>query len=283
MKAGGFSSRIRDGAFALAAFLLLVFAGPPCSAAGKAIRVVGSTTMGPMVREMVVAYQAAHPDLHFSLTGSGSASGAAALASGAADVALLSRGMSRQETVSCVRNGIAPQRFVLALDGLAPIVHPDNPVADLSLRQLRAIYSGGLVNWRGLGGPDLAVEPLARSADSGTRDIWLDVVMARTPEMGAVERVDSNAAMVRAVRARPGAIGYVGMGFVDETVRAVRLEGAEATPASVLEDSYPAARTLNVYIGKESAPEVRAFAEFVLGNACRPIIERAGFIPAPHP
>ena len=246
---------------------------------GRDIRVVGSTTMGPMMREMIFAYQRSHPEVHFTLTGSGSANGAAALAAGTADVALLSRGMTRQEAVLCVRGGVAPQRLVLALDGLVPIVHPDNPVSDLSLEQVRAIYTGELGNWKTVGGPDLSVEPLGRSVGSGSSDIWHLVVMASTPEMDGLERVHSNADMVRAVRARPGAVGYVGMGFVDGTVRAVRLDNVEAACGSVLEDIYPASRSLNIYIGQAASPEVREFIEFVLGDAGRPIIEQAGFVP----
>lgn len=263
---------------AVAAFVLL--APLVGDASERVIRVVGSTTMGPMVREMIVAYRLCHPQIQFSLTGSGSKSGAQALASGAADVALLSRGMTREEAVACVRSGVAPLRIILALDALVPIVHPDNPVSGLGLGQVRAVYAREVRNWKALGGPDLAVEPLGRTPDSGTHDIWQFAVLAGSTEAAGIARVASSADMVRAVRARPGAIGYVPMGFVDESVRALRLDGVEATPASVVEDAYPASRTLNLYIARNASAEVRAFVEFALSEAARPLIEGAGFIPA---
>jgi len=269
------------GAAVLVAVAACVLLAPfPGDASERVIRVVGSTTMGPMVREMIVAYRQLHPDAVFSLTGSGSKSGAQALASGAAEVALLSRGMTREETVASVRSGVVPMRIILALDALVPIVHPDNPVSDLSLEQIRAIYTGEVRNWKELGGPDLAVEPFGRTQDSGTHDIWQFSVMAATPEMDGLERVESSTDMVRAARDRAGAIGYVPLGFVDETVRALRIDGSEATPGSVVEDSYPASRTLNVYISRNASPEVRAFVEFTLSESARPLIEGAGFIPA---
>ena len=265
----------------IAAALLLssLAVSPPARAGTKGIRIVGSTTMGPLMREMIFAYQRSHPEVHFALTGSGSGNGASALAAGTADIALLSRGMTRQETVLCVRGGVVPRRIILALDGLVPIVHPQNPVSNLSLGQVRAIYSGELRNWKSVGGPDLAVEPLGRSLRSGTHDVWGLAVMGSTPEMEGLERAHSNADMVQAVRSRPGAIGYVGMGFVDGSVRAVRLDNVEAAYGSVLEDSYPAARSLNIYIGKTASHEVRAFVDFALGDSGRSVIEGAGFIP----
>jgi len=250
-----------------------------CPAAERPLRLSGSTTMGPLMARMIVAYQERHPDRHFLLTGSGSAAGAMDLAMGRADVALLSREMIGRERGACARNGIEPERFIVALDGLVPIVHPANPLDGMTVEQLRSVYEGKLTNWRELGGPDLAVVPLERGDASGSRDIWFRTVLGSVEEMPGLRRLGTNDDMVRAVRAEPGALGYVAMGFVDGTVKPLLLDGHSATVRSVLDGTYPASRTLNVYIAGDAVPAVRAFVDFILGPQGRRIVKRCGFAP----
>jgi len=265
--------------------LCAVLLGMPggCPAAERPLRLSGSTTMGPLMTRMIVAYQKRQPGRHFLLTGSGSAAGALDLAQGRADVALLSREMSDRERNACVRNGVEPERFIVALDGLVPIVHPSNPLKEVGLEQLRSIYEGDLRNWRELGGPDLAVVPLERGEASGSHDIWFDTVLGAAGERSGLRRLASNRAMVRAVSVEPGAVGYVGMGFVDGTVKPLALGGKTASARSVLDGSYPASRTLNLYIGKDAPSPVRAFVDFVMSPQGRRIVKQSGFVPCAQP
>ncbi|MDD3310908.1 MAG: PstS family phosphate ABC transporter substrate-binding protein [Pseudodesulfovibrio sp.] len=272
-------------AVVLAVALCMAVLGLPgdCPVAGRPVRLSGSTTMGPLMARLIRAYQEREPDRHFLLTGSGSAAGARDLALGLADVALLSREMNDPERAVCARNGVEPERFLLALDGLVPIVHPSNPLAGVTAEQLRAIYEGELRNWRELGGPSLAVVPLERGDESGSHDIWFRMVLGAAGEAAGLRRLDSNEAMVRAVCAGPGAIGYVGMGFVDGSVKALPLDGRTATVRSVLDGSYPASRTLNFYIAGDATQPVRAFVDFVLSSQGRRIVVESGFVPHDRP
>ncbi len=259
-------------------FLLMGWALAGHAATGD-IHIVGSTTMGPMMSQMIVAYREIHTAQTFALTISGSGNGASALAGKGADIALLSRGMKDREIANCIREGVEPERLVLALDGLIPIVHESNPVIDLSLKQLRAIYTGKILDWKALGGPDLAVMPFGRRSDSGSYDVWNLEVMTMKSGSGNVHRVASNAAMVRAVQPHPGGIGYVGLGFAGPGVRQLKVNGVGASAETILDGSYPISRTLNLYIAKDAPLPVRLFVGFVLGSTGRGIVEKAGFVP----
>ena len=245
------------------------------------IRIEGSTTMGPLMRRMVMNYRAVNPDQEFTLTASGSGDGLTAMAGGRADIAMASRLIEGKEVDRLRARGIDPERVLVALDGLAVVVHRDNPVSGLDLRQLQAIYAGGVENWKDFGGPDMAVVPFERESSSGSHDVWVHLVMGMSPVYSEFSRVASNEAMARMVREEPGSIGYVGLGFVDSRIRLIEVDGITATEATVASGTYPLSRTLNLYIPKDAPVDVRRFVEFVLGPEGRRIVEDSGFVPIP--
>lgn len=262
-------------------FFLLTL--PVCCIAGEeSIRVAGSTTMNPMMRRLIVAYRAIHPAREFVLTASGSGNGAIALALGRADVALLSRAMEKDELRYCRVEGVEPERFTVALDGLVPIVHKDNPVTGLSIDQIRSIYGGEARNWQDVGGPDMPIIAFGRDNRSGSHEIWHSKVMGgMVHDDMRVRLVESNEVMVQAVQIQPGAIGYVGLGFVGPGMNGLMVDGIPATLQTVSNGSYPLARTLNLYIDKDAPAWVRLFVDFVLGPTGREIIEDEGFVLVP--
>ena len=152
-------------------FLCALLVLPVEALAGQGVvRVEGSTTMGPMMRRMIVAYRTMHPAQEFTLTASGSDSGLAALASGRADMAMMSRVVDDKELGALREKGLDPKRFRVALDGLAVVVHEENPVNGLDRCQLQSIYTGEIRNWNEVGGEDLPVVPFGRDRNSGSRE-----------------------------------------------------------------------------------------------------------------
>ena len=262
--------------------LCFLFALPVNLFAGQeVICIEGSTTMGPLMRRMVVAYRTLQPAQAFTLTASGSDNGLAALAGGRADIAMMSRVVKDNELGALREKGIDLERFKVALDGLAVVVHEDNLVSGLSRHQLQALYTGEIRNWKAVGGPDMPVYPFGRDNNSGSRAVWRKYVLGMSSVYSGVRRVASNEVMAEVVRDEPGAIGYVGLGFVGSQVRKIDVDGVPATDRTVTDGIYPLSRTLNLYIHKDAPERVRRFVRFVLGPEGRAIFEESGFVPVP--
>eukprot|EP00828_Plagiopyla_frontata_P033310 TRINITY_DN4324_c0_g1_i2.p2 TRINITY_DN4324_c0_g1~~TRINITY_DN4324_c0_g1_i2.p2 ORF type:complete len:238 (+),score=61.29 TRINITY_DN4324_c0_g1_i2:228-941(+) len=237
--------------------------------------------MGPMMRRMIVFYRMMHPEQEFTLTASGSDSGLSALAGGKAEVAMMSRVVEDRELDELLEKNVNLDRFRLALDGLAIVVHGDNPVSGLTRGQLQALYTGEVRNWRELGGKDMPVILFGRDRSSGSREAWRNYVMGMNSAFPGIRRVGSNEVMARMVREEPGSIGYVGLGFVDSGMRMIEVNGIAATDRTVTDGSYPLSRTLNLYVPVDAPERVRRFVRFVLGPEGRTIVEDSGFVPVP--
>ena len=252
--------------------------------AGSADRIAvdGSTTVGPIAKAFAEHYMAKHPEVNVTVSESGSGNGAKSLINAACDVATMSRPMKNSEKKAAQDAGVLPIERVVAMDGIAIAVHPSNPVADLTLDQLRRIFTGEIRRWSELGGPDQPIVAISRETNSGTYECFESLVMAQQKMDAKVEYVGSNGAVRQRVMSTPGAIGYVGLAFV-EGVKAVPVEGVEATPETVLAKEYPIARPLYMYTnGRPAAGS--PLADYVgLADTAdgKQIIEDMGFVPMP--
>lgn len=147
----------------------------------------------------------------------------------------------------------------VALDGLAIVVHPDNPVRALASAQVQALFSGAMDNWAGVGGPDLAVVPVGRERGDGARTLLTGRIMAeQRPAIGTLVE-PTNEALLEAVAAQPGAIGYTVIGALDERVAAVTIDGVEPTPNNAGSQNYPLSTPLYFVSLEEPQGELRAF------------------------
>lgn len=252
--------------------------------AGEAQRIAvdGSTTVGPIAKAFAEHYMAKHPEVNVTVSESGSGNGAKSLINAACDVATMSRPMKNSEKKAAQDAGVLPIERVVAMDGIAIAVHPSNPVADLTLEQLRRIFTGEIRRWSELGGPDQPIVAISRETNSGTYECFETLVMAQQKMDAKVEYVGSNGAVRQRVMSTPGAIGYVGLAFV-EGVKAVPVEGVEATPETVLDKTYPIARPLYVYTNGRPATG-SPLADYVgLADTAdgKQIIADMGFVPMP--
>lgn len=245
------------------------------------IEIDGSTTVGPLAMAFAEYYMALNPNVKITVTESGSGNGATSLVTGKCDIANMSRFMKDKEFASAVANGVTPVAHVVALDGIAVIVHPSNPVRGLTLEQVRKIYKGEIANWKDVGGPDKEIVKISRDTNSGTFDTFRGMVMNDEAETSGTERVNSNGHMRSRVQSTPTAIGYVGLGFVDKTVKALDIENVEASDETVLSGQYPIARPLFMFTNgypKLGSP-VQKFVTLHLSRKGQEIVKSIGFVP----
>ncbi|MGH2523428.1 MAG: phosphate ABC transporter substrate-binding protein, partial [Anaerolineales bacterium] len=238
------------------------------------------------------AYQVAQPDISLSVTGGGSGTGIAAMINGTVDIANASRAMKDEERAAAEANGTLPVEFVVARDAIAVIVNLQNPVSQLSLPQISAIYSGQITNWGQVGGEDRPIVLLSRETNSGTHVYFLENVL----RLGRADNktlfspdtllMPSSEGITVELRQNPNAIGYDGLGYVTPDVKTVAVAKEDGGPyvlptiATVNDKSYPIARDLYMYTRGEPAGAIKAYLDWVLGPQAQQIVAELGFVPA---
>ncbi len=232
------------------------------------LRISGSTSMMPALHDLATAYQQRRSHVRIELLGNGSAAGLHELQNRTVDIA----------AISWKPREVAPPAGLIAVpfarDGIGIIVHPANRIAGLTLNQVRRIYRGEVLDWQALGGP--ATEPLviSREDGSGTRAAFEAIAMAgEQVTLNAVVMPGSQAVVEQTARS-VGAIGYVSMSAITDTVRVVPVEELLPTPAHVRSGAYHLTRDLYLYVHSPAGPEVQRFLDFVAGAEGQRIIGR---------
>ena len=238
------------------------------------------------------AYGAEHREARISVTGGGSGTGIAALINGTVDIANASRAIKDEERKSAEANGIEPVVFVVARDAIAVIVNPANPISQLTLPQLAAIYSGQITNWREVGGEDRPMVLLSRESNSGTHVYFLEHVLRlgdsknKTLFSPDTLLMPSSEGISAEVRQNPNAVGYDGLGYVTSDMKTIAVAakdgGAYVLPtiATVNDKTYPIARDLYMYTHGQPTGAVKDYLEWVLGPEAQKIVAALGFVPA---
>jgi phosphate transport system substrate-binding protein len=264
--------------FATAAIAAAVMTGP---AAAETIVLDGSTTVGPIAKAFAEFYMRQNPGVNLTVGESGSGNGAKSLINKTCQIGCMSRFMKDGEFKAAVDAGVYPVAHVVALDGLPILVHPSNPVKNLTVEQVRNIYTGKITNWKQLGGPDLAIVSVSRDTNSGTYETFNKLVMNKEKIGEGTEYVGSNGAARQRVQSTRAAIGYAGLGFVDHTVKALSINGIAASAATVRNGTYPIARAL--YMFTDGYPKlgshVYRFITLSLSEEGSSMIKETGFIP----
>ncbi|NCD33928.1 MAG: PstS family phosphate ABC transporter substrate-binding protein [Spartobacteria bacterium] len=240
----------------------------------------GSSTVGPLAKAFAEYFMKNNPDVSVSVSESGSGNGAKAIINGTCDVADMSRGMKAKEFKACADKGIMPTPHVVALDGIAVVVHKSNPVKGLSLEQIRDIYTGKIKNWKDVGGVDMPIVVITRDTNSGTFETFENLVMSKQKMSDSCEVVGSNGQAKSRVESTPSAVAFVGLGFV-EGVKAIDVNGIEANLETIQAGTYPIARPLFMYTNgspKMGTPLYR-FITLYLTEPGQEMVEEIGFIP----
>ena len=247
---------------------------------GNKIVVDGSTTVGPIAKAFAEYYMGKHPDVNITVSESGSGNGAKSLINAACDVATMSRPMKSSEKRSAQDAGVLAIENVVAMDGLATVVHPSNPVGALTIAQIRAIYTGKIRNWKELGGPDKPIVIVSRDTNSGTYETFETMVMNKEKMAAQVEYVGSNGAIRQRVLATENAIGYVGLAFLDG-VKALKVDGVAPSAETVVAKRYPVSRPLYMYTNGRPKEGTHLFNYINLAQTAegKKIVEDTGFVP----
>lgn len=256
--------------------------GPAQSAlAGENIIIDGSTTVGPIAKAFAEFYQESHPDVNITISESGSGNGVKSLINKACNIANLSRFMKDSEFKSCVANGVLPVAHVVAFDGLAVIVNPKNKIRSLTMSDIAAIYTGKITNWKQLGGDDAKIVVVSRDTNSGTYETFNELVLKKAKIVKDAEYVGSNGQARTRVNTTKDAIAYVGLGFVDDTVKPLSVEGILPNVKSITSGKYPIARPLFMFTNgyPKMGGDIFNFVTLHLSGEGREIISDLGYIP----
>jgi len=245
------------------------------------LQLEGSTTVGPIADAFAEYFKSVYPDLKITVKKTGSGDGAAALVDGRCDIANMSRFMKDKEFKDAVANNIFPVAHVVAMDGVCVIVHPSNPVSALTSGQVRDIYMGKIKNWSELGGPDMQIVPISRDTSSGTYETFHGLVMEKKEMAANVEYVNANPQAHARVRNTPGAIGYVGLGFVDSNVKALEIDKVKPSRNTISTGTYPVSRPLYMFTAgyPRLGSMTHKFVTFHYTEKGQELIEAKGFVP----
>jgi phosphate transport system substrate-binding protein len=246
----------------------------------QTVRIEGSTTVGPIADAFAEYFKSINPQLEITVNKNGSGNGATALIEGRCDIAAMSRFMSPDEFTKAVANNVYPVAWPIAMDGVCVVVHPSNPVKALTSAQVRDIYTGQITNWSQVGGPNLAIVVISRDSSSGTYETFETLIMKKQPMAQSVEYVNANPQAQARVKTTTGAIGYVGLGFL-EGVRPLQIDGVMPTKQTVANGTYPLSRPLFLFTNgfPKLGSVVYKFVTFYLSEKGQELIETKDFVP----
>jgi phosphate transport system substrate-binding protein len=260
----------------------------------RAIQNKGSDTIVNLALAWAEAYGQIHPEIGIAVTGGGSGTGIASLINGTVDIANASREMKDTEVEDARANGIEPVQHTIAVDALAIIMHPDNPVDKLTIPQLSDIFTGKITHWSEVGGNDAPIILVSRETNSGTHVYFLEEVVRKgesdNSDIFAPQTLlmPSSVGITSEVRRNPNAIGYDGLGYVDPAHEKLLAIAPEAglpyilpTVATAADNSYPLSRGLYMYTAGEATGAVADYLAWIVGPEGQQIVIDLGFVPLP--
>ena len=247
--------------------------------AAEEISINGSTTILPFALSTAEAFMKLNPEVRMSVSGGGSGNGAKALIDGVTSIAAMSREMKEDEIAAAVAKGRNPVRHIVAVDCIVPIVHPSNPVNNLTVDQLRDIYSGKITNWKDVGGPDKNIAVIGRDTSSGTYEVWDENIMKKTPVTPRALIVASSGALVQSVAGNVLSVGYDSLGYVNEKlVKALTIEGVKGTPDTARSGQIVTSRMLFMYTDGTPSGDLRKYLDFLVSDDGQKYVAREGFV-----
>lgn len=273
------------------ALVLIMAAAISLSAAGAAlakgdiVEIKGSDTLINMVQVLSEYYMKTNPSVKIAVTGGGSGTGIAALINKKCDIADASRLMKAQELADAAAKGVDPRRVVVAIDALSIVVNEQNPVKKLTVDEIGKIYRGDVKNWKNVGGNDIPITLYGRQSNSGTYDFIKENVL-KSEYSPAMKSMNGNAQIVEAIKQDAGGIGYIGVGYAQESTGITVLEVASNpalgyfSPLNIMNiktGNYPITRPLNQYVNGIPEGNVKDFIEFELSKEGQKIIQQQGF------
>ncbi len=257
----------------------------PLPYAGQELVLSGSTTLLQVTEAWAAAFMERFGGM-IIINGGGSGGGIADLINGINHLANSSREIKAKEIEEAKKAGLDISEYTVLLDGIAIIVSDNVTVEDLTIKQLSGIYTGSITNWKDVGGEDAEIVIISRDSTSGTAVYFLEEVvqLKKTAEENDYSelalRLQSNAEIINVIKENYNAISYVGLGYLDSSLKSVDIEGVSASVENVKEDRYPISRGLYIYSSGEDLTEIgKAYLDFVMSDEGQAIGIEQGFVP----
>lgn len=275
------ATKLHHGAVFVLIIILTAVYFPGCTMAGDTndesgeITVAGSTTVQPVAERIANAFMEENPGASVVVMGGGSSVGIKAAADETVDIGTASRELSEGEL------NLGLVAHIVARDGIAIIVNREQVVNSLTVDQVMSIYTGAITNWSQTGGPDLAINVIAREEGAGTRAAFEEMVMGEALITARAVLQPSNGAVKTAVTGDPAAIGFVSFGYVDDTVRTMSINGVAGSIETVQNGTYPLVRPLLFLTRGQPEGLSKRFIAYALGIEGQAIVEQEGYIPVP--
>ncbi len=242
--------------------------------------VKGSTTVQPIMQKAVEAFMAKNKGVSISISASGSGDGAKALIDGSSPLAMMSREMKDSEIKQAEAKGIHPKQIVIAYDCITPIVNKANPVKNLSMAQLKDIFTGKVTDWKDVGGTPGQIVVVSRDSSSGTFEYWGEHVLKKERVFAGALMQASNGAVAQTVSKNKYALGYVGLAYAKAPgLKDLTVENVAGSIATTLNGTYPVSRGLYLYTNGEPAGDVAKLVNFILSDVGQKIVASVEYIP----
>jgi len=244
------------------------------------LTIEGSDTMVNIAQAWAEQYMDENPGVMITIRGGGSGAGIASLINGTVDFSLASRDVRPSEFEDGAAAGVEIIEHTTSYDGIAVVVNPGSGVTEISLEDLGKVYRGEITNWSEVGGNDIDIVLIGRDSASGTFAFFQEIVVGEDNDYStAMRNIQTNMGIVTEVSTNPGAVGYVGMGYVTDDLVVLEVDGVLGTVEAVRDGSYPLARRM--LMNSDGAPTglAAAFLEWIQGPAGQAIVEEEGFVP----
>jgi phosphate transport system substrate-binding protein len=289
-------NKIKSGWPIIATLLLAGLVTSLVGCGGDTINITGSNTVTPLSSVWAEEFMEANPEVNIAVSGPGSGAGIADLINGTNDICQASRKIKTTEIEQAQANGVEPYEIQVAIDALSVIVHPDNPVSELTFAQLSAIYTGQITNWKEVGGNDTPIVAIARDTNSGTHVFFKEQVVQmqglptedKSLEYGGdVLLLPSTEEGVSQVADNPRAIFYPGLGYVTDEVKPLAIKktadssGVLPSIETALDGTYPIARPLLFYTDGEPTGIIKDFIDYCLSSEGQAKVLEVGYVPLP--
>lgn len=251
----------------------------PAESGGKIV-LVGSTSVDPLAQKLAESYKASNPGVEIEIQAVGSSAGIKAAIDGSATIGMSSRELKDEE----ISEGVTPH--VICKDGIAVVVNPANPVQNLTKEQVQKIFLGEIKNWKEVGGNDEEILVVSRESGSGTRGAFEEILKIEKEVegkkvSGLVEnalQAEGTGAVKANVASKANSIGYVSLGYIDDTIKSLQVEGVDATAENIVSGTYAVARPFVLVTKGEVSPVDQAFLDFVMSSEGQAEVEKDGYI-----
>lgn len=241
----------------------------------------GSDTLGAkLVPQLAEEYKAKNPDTSFEIAAEGSTTGITAIIDNTAQIGMSSRRAKATEMSGGQAKGVSLKPTIVAYDGMAVIVNASSPIATLTKRQVKQIFTGAVGDWSAVGGNPGKISVYTRNTSSGTYSDWKELAMDKLDYAPSSQKMAGNEQIVSEVAKNPNGIGYVGLAYAHAAgIKVISIDGATPSKESVIAKKYPYARPTFYYTNGEPSGEAAKFVDFTLSDEGQKIVEKVGFVP----